>query len=226
VLDQTVVIVTADHGEGLGEHNLFDHGESLYRTEVRVPLLVVSPLGGRSQKVVKDWVSLRDIPATVADLVSPATASPFPGRPLTRFWRETPAALAASAAGDAVLSELSAPNPSDPNQGRSPAHRGPLISLAAGGHVYIRNQGDGSEELFNEDEDPHELLNRARVDGMLPVLEGFRNRLNQIKTNALTGPAVTGERRLTLESRPQRDINAEISPLSVSSKTRIIGLAE
>jgi membrane-anchored protein YejM (alkaline phosphatase superfamily) len=38
VLDHTVVIVTADHSEGLGEHNLFDHGESLYRTEIRVPL--------------------------------------------------------------------------------------------------------------------------------------------------------------------------------------------
>ena len=26
VLDQTLVVVTSDHGEGLGEHNLFDHG--------------------------------------------------------------------------------------------------------------------------------------------------------------------------------------------------------
>ena len=43
VLDQTLVIVTADHGEGLGEHGLFDHGESLYRTEIGVPLLCVLP---------------------------------------------------------------------------------------------------------------------------------------------------------------------------------------
>ena len=47
VLDRTLVIVTSDHGEGLGEHGLFDHGESLYRTEVRVPLLIVLP--SRSQ---------------------------------------------------------------------------------------------------------------------------------------------------------------------------------
>jgi arylsulfatase A-like enzyme len=226
VLDHTVVIVTADHGEGLGEHNLFDHGESLYRTEIRVPLLFVLPSDGRSPAVVKDCVSLRDIPATVADLVGSATTSPFPGRSLTRLWRETPAPLAAPADGDTVLSELSAPNPSDPNQGRSPAYRGPLISLAAGDYIYIRNQRDGSEELFNERDDPHELVNRARVDAMLPVLQGFRNRLDQIKTDALTEIGITGQRRLTLESRSQSDINAEISLAPVPFKTRKIGVAE
>ena len=42
-LDRTLVIVTADHGEGFGEHDLFDHGESLYRTEIGVPLVFVAP---------------------------------------------------------------------------------------------------------------------------------------------------------------------------------------
>ena len=52
-LDRTLVIVTSDHGEGLGEHDLFDHGESLYRTEIGVPLLIVAPARSRSQGVVK-----------------------------------------------------------------------------------------------------------------------------------------------------------------------------
>jgi membrane-anchored protein YejM (alkaline phosphatase superfamily) len=42
-LDKTLIVVTSDHGEGLGEHNLFDHGESLYRTEIRVPLVIIPP---------------------------------------------------------------------------------------------------------------------------------------------------------------------------------------
>ena len=90
MLDQTLVIVTADHGEGLGEHELFDHGESLYRTEIRVPLLIISPASSRSTGVVDETVSLRDIPATIADFVGPGTKSPFPGRSLTRLWRESP----------------------------------------------------------------------------------------------------------------------------------------
>lgn len=50
VLDRTLVIVTADHGEGLGEHDLFDHGESLYRAELRVPLLIVLPAQPASRR--------------------------------------------------------------------------------------------------------------------------------------------------------------------------------
>ena len=144
VLDRTIVIVAADHGEGLGEHDLYDHGESLYRPEIRVPLVILPLSGGRSRGVVDETVSLRDIPATIAEMVGEAK-SPFPGRSLTRFWGENPAVTAAPAAGEGVLSELSAPNPNDPNQGRSPAYRGPLRSLAAGDFVYIRNEGDGGE---------------------------------------------------------------------------------
>ena len=79
-LDQTIVIVAADHGEGLGEHELFDHGQSLYRTEIRVPLVIVLPPRYRAQGAIGEPVSLRDLPATIADLVSPGTKSPFPGR--------------------------------------------------------------------------------------------------------------------------------------------------
>ncbi len=43
VLEETLLVVTADHGEGLGEHGLFDHGESLYGSEIRVPLLIRLP---------------------------------------------------------------------------------------------------------------------------------------------------------------------------------------
>ena len=149
VLDQTLLIVTADHGEGLGEHGLFNHGESLYRPEIHVPLLIIAPAGNRFAGVVEESVSLGDIPATVVDFVRSGTNSPFPGRSLTRFCRESPPDSTSNRASVAVVSELSSPNPGDPNQGRSPARRGPLISLAEGDYVYIRNEGDGREQLFN-----------------------------------------------------------------------------
>ena len=182
VLDQTLVIITADHGEGLGEHELFDHGESLYRTEIGVPLVMVLPAGSRSSGTVASAVSLRDLPATIADLVTPGTKPPFPGRPMTRLWQQPNNAAADSRGGDMVLSELAAPNPIDPNQGRSPARRGGLISLAEGDLVYIRNQGDGGEELFDERNDPRELssllLDRSRSDTVHPVMQRFRDRLD------------------------------------------------
>jgi arylsulfatase A-like enzyme len=194
-LENTLVIVTADHGEGLGEHGLFDHGESLYRTEVRVPLLFLLPGERRAAaSTVAEVVSLRDIATTVADFIRPGTKSPFPGRSLLTLAQGgvTPAATAARTDHDGVvLSELASPNPSDPNQGRSPGHRGALFALAEGEFVYIRNQGNGHEELFNQHEDPHELVNRAGAEVMQPVLERFRHYFGQV--NAPT-PGVSDER--------------------------------
>ena len=88
VLDHTLVIVTSDHGEGLGEHDLFFHGESLYRTEIRVPLLIVLP-GQDRPAIVSETVSLRDLPATIVDLAGQGTGAPFPGRSLARLWRDS-----------------------------------------------------------------------------------------------------------------------------------------
>ncbi len=181
ILDHTLVIVTSDHGEGLGEHGLLFHGESLYRTEIGVPLLIAPPAFNRTQ-VVREPVSLRDLPATIAGLAGFETGSPFPGRSLARFWQGSPA-TGTSAAGDEVFSELASPNPLNPNQGRSPAYRGPLVSLAEGDFVYIRNEGDGGEELFDEHSDPREFDNRARFAAVEPVLKRFRARLNSVKTS-------------------------------------------
>jgi arylsulfatase A-like enzyme len=192
VLDRTIVIVTADHGEGFGEHELFDHGQSLYRTEIRVPLVMVLPARDRPRVAIGEPVSLRGIPATIADLVSPGTKSPFPGRSLIGAWRGTSPAPSAPHPDDVVLSELPAPNPNDPNQGRSPAYRGPLISLAEGDFVYIRNEGDGGEELFDEHEDTHELINRAGAAAMSPVLQRFRDRLRRATGHAPTAADIGG----------------------------------
>jgi arylsulfatase A-like enzyme len=44
LLDDALVVVTADHGESLGEHDYwFCHGENVYREVVRVPLLIRPP---------------------------------------------------------------------------------------------------------------------------------------------------------------------------------------
>lgn len=179
VLDRTLVIVTSDHGEGLGEHGLFDHGESLYSTELRVPLVIVPPSSRRFPAVVRETVTLRDLPATITSLLGLGAGSPFPGRSLARFWRK-PSSGAVPDPLEGAISELVAPNPSDPNQGRSPARRGALVSLASDDFLYIRNERDGSEELFDERDDPGESKNRAEADRT----SWFRARLDQIRASS------------------------------------------
>jgi arylsulfatase A-like enzyme len=61
-----IVIVTADHGEALGEHGHPFHSTDLYDSQIRVPLVITGP--GIAQRRVAEAVSLTDIVPTVLDL--------------------------------------------------------------------------------------------------------------------------------------------------------------
>jgi arylsulfatase A-like enzyme len=68
VLDETVVVVTADHGENLGEHEHLDHVFSLYEPTVRIPLLARHPGSFEAGQRVNAPVQLTDVYATLAGL--------------------------------------------------------------------------------------------------------------------------------------------------------------
>ena len=82
LLENTDVIITSDHGEEFGEHSFFGHAYNTNLDAIGVPLVIVSPRAPTG-RVVYDPVSLRDLPATVVDLLDIADGSPFPGRSLT-----------------------------------------------------------------------------------------------------------------------------------------------
>jgi arylsulfatase A-like enzyme len=173
VLDNTLVIVASDHGEHLADHLLFFHGCSLYRQLVQVPLVIVDPQGVAAGRVISEPVSLRDLPATVADLLGMGPGAPFPGRSLARFWagNEQPGA----SVEEPLLMETGKP-PLLTNQGREPAAKGAMKSLVAGGMHYIRN-ADGLEELYVLKSDPEERFNVGGSPSAWPVLERFRTGL-------------------------------------------------
>jgi arylsulfatase A-like enzyme len=70
--DDTLLVVTADHGEGFLEHGLTQHSNSLYEEAVRVPLLVHfpagSPLAAHHGRSVPHRVSLADLYPTLLEL--------------------------------------------------------------------------------------------------------------------------------------------------------------
>jgi arylsulfatase A-like enzyme len=57
-LGNTIVVITADHGEEFGEHGLFDHGASLFESAIHVPLLVRLPSGDAATGRVVEPVEL------------------------------------------------------------------------------------------------------------------------------------------------------------------------
>jgi arylsulfatase A-like enzyme len=178
VIDNTLVIVTSDHGEHLGDHLLFFRGCSLYRQLVQVPLVIVENEGMPSKRVVAEPVSLCDVPATVVDLLGLGRDSPFPGRSLTPLWNRTDQAVLPSP--EPVLMETGKPELLA-NQGREPAAKGPMKSLVARGMHYIRT-ADGIEELYILSSDPEEKVNMAGSPNARAILERFRNTLGLMKT--------------------------------------------
>ncbi len=174
VLENTLLIVTSDHGEHLGDHRLFFHGCSLYRQVVQVPLVIVGKKGIPVGRTVAEPVSLRDLPATVIDLLGLGPDHPLSGRSVARYWQPRKQE-SVRVLPDPVLMEATKPVLLT-NGGREPAAKGPMKSLVVAGMHYIQ-MADGSEELYNIDSDVDEKNNLAADVNMLPVLFESRNLL-------------------------------------------------
>lgn len=137
-LENTIVVVTADHGEEFGEHGIFGHGNSLYLPSIQVPLIMVFPKRIPTAARVTNAVSIRDIPATILDLAG--LGNPLPGTSLRAYW-ETPGSVQPHPA----LSELRY-DPRLPSTSR--ASNGDLASAVDDSMQVIRN-GDGTFEAFD-----------------------------------------------------------------------------
>jgi len=81
-LDDTVVVITADHGEEFFEHGHKGHQQSLYEEVVRVPLIVRWPGRIDAGRVVEDQVRLIDVMPTLLALAGVPNPSEMQGRDL------------------------------------------------------------------------------------------------------------------------------------------------
>ena len=84
VRDRTLVVLTSDHGESLGEHGYyFDHGENLFDPSLRVPLLVVAP-GAPAGRRVDAFASTLDLVPTILDAAKVSWPPDLAGTSLLR----------------------------------------------------------------------------------------------------------------------------------------------
>lgn len=179
---RTLVILTGDHGEGLGEHGEKTHGIFAYDSTLHVPLILYAPrlFGARA---VADRVRHIDILPTVLDALGIAPPSGLPGRsllPLAFGHREDPA----PSYFEALSSSL--------NRGWAP-----LTGLAEDRLKLIDLP---IPELYDLDADPHEMKNLAAVQTL--SLEAIRGRLDRLRATdqGIARSAETAEAREQLRS--------------------------
>jgi arylsulfatase A-like enzyme len=180
-LEETVVIITSDHGEEFGERGVFDHGYSLYLDAVHVPLVILAPTAPAGRAVAEP-VSLRDVPATVLDLLGLSADSPFPGRSLAAHWRTPPGAAPprttpAISEGDFLTIGL------DPRRGPGPSQRGYTMSQVASGWHYFRDS-NGAEGLYDLAADPAESHNLEAAAASHAAIVAFRRSILHLITEA------------------------------------------
>jgi arylsulfatase A-like enzyme len=160
--ENTLIMITSDHGEAFGERNLMQHGVgSVYQDQIHVPLLVKYPgqhQGGRSDAVV----SQVDLMPTVLDVAGYEPPVRLQGQSLR----------SARAASDAIFAEARAFGEQQTSVPRLQGWRRALIAGPWKLVVWSR----GVSELYDLDNDPNELKNLYRRDD--PRSAQFTARMN------------------------------------------------
>ena len=141
-IDNTLIILAGDHGEGLGEHDEFEHGFLLYDSTLRVPLVVSCPRLASAGHRVSAAVSLVDLFPTVLDCLQIPLGAHTSGVSLK------PALSGEAIEPRACYSETIAPF--------SAFGWAPLKSVATDEWKYVETTRD---ELYDLRSDPDELDN-------------------------------------------------------------------
>jgi arylsulfatase A-like enzyme len=85
--DETIVVFTADHGHALGEHDYyFHHGDFLYDSCMRIPLILSWPAHLPEGLVVEHQVRSIDLAPTLLELARVELDAPLDGRSLSGYW--------------------------------------------------------------------------------------------------------------------------------------------
>jgi arylsulfatase A-like enzyme len=139
--DDTVFVLTADHGEEFGEHGGYSHTPTFYDEQTHVPLVLDD---GAQHDRYTQLVGLLDVAPTITEAAGVESSGSFLGTPLqkvgTDMWERT-----------AVIAEWADRETGDRSFG-----------VRTNGWKYIQDV-DGSEELYDTDADPDETVDCSQT---------------------------------------------------------------
>ena len=138
----SLIILTSDHGEEFWEHGGQGHGHSMYQELLHVPLIVRLPGGGVSKRV-KSYVPTQALLPTILDLIG-IEEPPQPG------WYASLAPLVREQGFDSY---------SYPILSSASFDRAFMRSVIVAGKKYIKNLSSGQEMVYDLGDDPRETSN-------------------------------------------------------------------
>jgi arylsulfatase A-like enzyme len=166
LMKNTVLVVTADHGEELEEHGRMSHGQSVYQEVLQVPLVIRAP-GAVPAGRRPGRASLMDVVPTLLDLLG---MSPPDGAPPLD--------------GVSLAGRLTGSGRQAPDDRSFLAHLdfidGTGLSVTRGRHKLVLGKNPYRKELFDLAADPgerHNLLGRPEAGAVFAQLSGELARL-------------------------------------------------
>lgn len=159
--DNSILVISSDHGEAFNEHGYYFHGQTLYNEVIKVPLIVRVP-GWYSRRVTGS-VSIVDVAPTLLDLMSVTIPPDFVGVSLT----------------DVMLGRSEPPlRPVFAELLPYTSFKEHIKTVIYGTEKYIQNYTLGVEEFYDLAADPGEQTNlrtreRERADKLKAMLEEF-----------------------------------------------------
>ncbi len=175
-LDDTIVLYTSDHGESLGEHDLWTKG-NMFEDSAHIPLVMAGP-GIPSGQTVDTAVAHVDLVPTMLDIAGGDTPDHLRGHSLIPLMSGEPG--------------------NHPGFSYTESHSGGNVTGS-----YLIREGDWKyihftwfdDLLFNVAEDPMEKINRIDDPDVSEILDRLRERLHsQVQPEALTRRAFQVQR--------------------------------
>lgn len=210
ILDKTIIVVAADHGESLGEHGESSHAFFVYDATVSVPLILKLPDSNSKAKIIDVQVENVDIMPTLLDLLGIAVPKEVQGRSLAPL-------LAGSRAGDDRMAYSESYYPR--------YHYGwsELKSLRTASYQYIQAP---RPELYDLVRDPMEMTNIFEQNSSLA--ERFIQEMKRIQERSPNqGDASKAPQQLDNDTMEKLKALGYVGGFTSSSKlSRSTGLAD
>ena len=211
ILDNTIVVITSDHGENLGDHHLFNHRLAMYESLLHVPLIVRYPKGLEPSREEAP-VSTLDLFATLADLADVPTPPAVVSQSLLRDDFAPPVAFMSLP----LEREIQTVSNVFPEVQAEPWLR-TGHAVRSMDHKLVHWENTGATEVFDLAEDPGEGQNLSEKS--MPWLSDLEGRLGTYREAApVYDPSKRKEKDNPANVRAsQKDLRNQLEALGYTS---------